>query len=643
MHRLCLYKALVILVFCGLLPLLALPRRAHAQFSDIQVFNVAQEDMDGDGRIDRTIIDCAIITPNDRVIVYDGGRNMVESQDWETATDFADDTWIFDIGGQGENSTATLVIDFDQAGDEVVAQIYDPTVAGRRVQYNVSGISASVFNPVVPTMTIRALGDWLLPDGALNYNLMWTIDGPAANREQATRFPQWFMQDGNPDAEGQAQDRDRDGIPEFLWVTLLAPVPLSEGFPRSSAQVNSGERRPAALKNVVFWPLFNRPDDPVGQNYFDTPLYIEIDWEVGLIGATAFRGYPNEHGYHVNSLVPIDRDEVNELNFENPMAYYDLAGDRDGLPELFVRMIHYAQDDPYYLPDAPLRTPLQMVQYSWQQNDADSLYWDYKLDVAGRNPITTSVQLGDAEIIQVPHADLPRWVMEQTWAFGTFVATEDGPSYRSSEGLYEWSTLEGLFSYWGLITGKSLAGAQEYLESEIRPLAGSEEVQRRYLAGRSNESPESLYYSILAGYRAEYAEMNGRAELYFSPVDDRLHLVGATRGVYNIGDNQRIEYRNRDKDLYLDAWQYFVGARIEAQLYQTETHLIHSDRSSVTLLAADVPFELFRTQPPANTDEWSKLSAQLAEQQGDIPLRDLAALQAKFDGPGITITDATLR
>lgn len=608
----------------------------------VQIFSVTQEDRNGDGQPDITEIRCSIVTPNDRVLVYDGGRNMRRSDRWEQAADFSDDTWVFDIGGNGGSNQATLIIVFSTEGGDSLARIYDQTNANP-IQYEASGNSVQVITPPYPSLIIRARGPWLNPDGSLNYNLTWQFDGPAANREQAARLPDWFALNGDPDLEGESRDADQDGVPEFLWSTLLAKVPFSEGFPRTGAAVNSGRQRPADIKNIVFWPLLNRPDNPQGRNYFDTPLFVGIDWQTGLITTFSFLGYPIEEGYHINSLGVLQRNRLNVLNFENPMAYYDLAEDRDGFPELFIRTVYMPPGSPLYVSGGPTATPLTMIQYSWNQRNHPALLWDYKVDIAGANEISDTVRLGDMTIKQVPHAELPGWVWRQRWGFATFIAFESGDGYFSSEGLYEWSTMEGVQSYGGISAGSLLAGPQDYTSSDIRDIPLSDQRQRTYLTGRSVQPPADLYHSILTGFRGEYGDINGPINLYFSPIDRRLHLLGVSHGVYNAGNNRRVEYHNLDADPYIDSWRVFAGNQLVAELHQSREFLIYGGDDQVQLWETYAPWALFRTRPPANHQEWNALGDQLTEHARDIAGDDLVAMARQFDEPALAISNAAMR
>ena len=610
----------------------AAARGAADPVPDVRVLALQQQDLDGDGNPDLATIDCSIATPHDRVLVYDSAGDMRSSTTWEGATDFANDTWIFDIGGRRGDGQATLIIAFATEQGKTTARIYTGSTTDGIVRYSVQDKRVRVVEPAHAALTIEAQGGWLTRGGALNYNLDWYYSGAPPNadlQDVARRYPGYFVLNGTRTYEGQVRDIGQDGIPDFLWTTLIAPLWEGEGVPRTGIQVNSGGHRPSEPTHAIFWPLLNRPDDSSGSNYFDTPLALRIDWSSGDILGLGFSGYPIEDGYHVNSTSRLHGGRENVLSFENPMAYYDLARDRDGLPELFIRFAFTPPGDPYYTGRGPTKTPIQMVQYSWNQQEVKDLRWSYKVDVAGVNPIETTVRLGELAIQQVPHEALPGWVMAHPWAFGTFVAYESGEGYRSSEGLYEWSTLEGVDRY--LATGFDDMGY--FNDSAAR--------QRAYITGADPRSPADLYTGMRSGFRGEYANLNGPVALYFSPVDARLHLVGATRGVYNVDNNRRVEYRNLGGE-GIDSWRLYAGDRAVSHLVQAPDFLLYGSEQEVRLRRSTVPRELFRAQPPTDHDEFVALGAQIRANGRAFSADDLEAMFTQFGGAELRISNASL-
>src|SRR5262245_26744913 len=89
-----LFATLLVLQLCFAWP-------AYADEEGVTIFSVTQQDLNGDGRPDLTIIDCAFATAHDRIYVVDQGGDMRASTNWREATDFRNDVWLYDIGARG--------------------------------------------------------------------------------------------------------------------------------------------------------------------------------------------------------------------------------------------------------------------------------------------------------------------------------------------------------------------------------------------------------------------------------------------------------------------------------------------------------------------------------------------------------------
>ena len=120
------------------------------------------------------------------------------------------------------------------------------------------------------------------------------------------------------------------------------------------------------------------------------------------------------------------------------MAYYDLANDQDGNPELHIRVAYYPRiddrcgnhlynslgtDQIFVEPDE--RAGLELGLQAWA--GGNSRCFDERSAVW-----TVSCQHW------CHTTNLPNWVINNTWEWQTFVARENGP-YQSSEGIYDWS------------------------------------------------------------------------------------------------------------------------------------------------------------------------------------------------------------
>ena len=107
----------------------------------IQVFGIAQQDLNGDAQPDVTLIDCAFATAHDRVLVYDQNGDMPVGGQWEQVTDFQDDVWVFDAGADG---SAQLIVDFNVEGGKYTALIYDDIDGDGQVGYAVDGKQVTI-------------------------------------------------------------------------------------------------------------------------------------------------------------------------------------------------------------------------------------------------------------------------------------------------------------------------------------------------------------------------------------------------------------------------------------------------------------------------------------------------------------------
>lgn len=592
---------------------------AYAAFDDgVQVSRVTQQDLDGDGTPDLTLIDCSFATPTDRVLIYDRGADMQPGNDWQKVTDFANDTWLFDARADG---SAQLIIAFEHREDSITASLYTDQDNDGAVAYEFRAFGQLFIRepPLRPPLIITAKGDWLRADGTLNWNLLFQSDGRAA--------PLIFLPDvlpistdGRPDMDLEFKDADDDGIPEYGLTRLLAPSPLEWSTPRTRLVVNVGRHRPIPNEGNIFWPLLSTRFS--GSNYFDGYPLIQMDWNTARIIDIGFPGYPIEQGYHVYTTQYFEKGRTNYADFENPMSYYDLANDKDGLPELHIRLV-YAGDHDIHRTNNPL--PYEEVRWSWNQTNVRELLWDYKLGLAGRYPITTTVQFPDFAYLSVPFEELPTWVISKPWDYATFVARE-GSTERSSEGIYHWGAVEGL-------------GVEGY----------------QYLMGELEVEIKDTFKDLSKGWRGDLApELNEQPAVYLSSVDKKLHLRKARQGIWNVIDGiSTVHYANLDDDPYIDQWTYTTqvqGTRrtepitITRQLDVNHSHLLYVDSTDTVIIrAAPSSPSVFETLPPTNNREWYAVKAAIDDHGRNFEPGDFRAMMGQFAGPETQILGAILR
>lgn len=621
----------VILVLLPLLFWAMSPPPARAQEPGLRIFQVSQEDLNDDGRPDLTIIDCSFYTSHDRILVYDGAGDMRYSDDWSQATDFRDDTWIFDAGADGR---AKLIIQFSTTADGVQADVYDDEDGDGQVSYVVRSGRATVTESRFPALRITSVPNWTRPDGGLNYNFSIVQYGPLlAEEAESSLLAPYIKRGSNPVSEWLSVDADGDGIPEYYLFRLLATVPKGLAVERAGLLSNEGRVLPKPSSAAVFWPWLGRDPNDSRQNYFATAPTIDYDWGQARVRQAGSVGYPVERGFHINSLRYMLPNVRYVPDFENMMAYYDLANDHDTFPELHIRHRYYEPDDAYGEKVSPA---LNEIRYSWNQLNQPGLDWDYKLGLAGRHLITSTVAYGDFSLAIVPYEELPRWVTSNTWDFATFVARE-GQGYSSSEGIYEWAPIEE--------KGDDVVNADEAATAgSKRPSAYD------YVQGITAEPPRDKFRSIRSGLRGEYSFKYGiRPYLYYSPVDRKLHLLKAEGGIWNVDDNTEVRYANLNGGEYLDQWTYIQritgpqAITITQQLNVAGSHLLYSGGDEVVIREARAAPSLFETLPPTNNDEWQALGKKLGSGGNSFRPGDFKDMMRQFAGPEATITRAALR
>ncbi len=618
---------LVAFILCcaGLLLALALPA-ARAQ-DGIPIFAVRQYDLNGDGRPDMIAVDCAFASPYDRILIFDRAGDMGTGTDVRAVADFRDDVWIFDVGA---DQTAQLILMFAREGGRQVAYLYDDRDGDGIVSYRARpGYVEVTESP----WHVRAVADpdWFLPDGRINPRLQFQIDGYILHYlewGEAAPAPEWARReavtDGMVDWDIEVVDADGDGIADYQLQRLLRPSPKDVHIFRATLYVNRRPRPAAPYPNALFWPLLVPKHNVREYNYFDHHPAVSVDWSPARIDQVGILGYPTEQGYHINSRAPWKKGAVNYANFENPMAYYDLAGDADGRPELMVRLEVFAERDPSFSTEAwflgGFPWPIIQVDYPWDQNNDGR--WDYQLSLAGFHPVTTVVEFPDFAVQTVPYEALPNWVTEREWAVATFVVAETG-AYWGSEGMLEWEVNRG------------------FHDGRLVEPSG---LRNLYMTGLTDEPPMENYAEIRRGMRGECATDGvGRPVLYWSLVDRRLHLFRAQGGLWNVDGRATVRYADRDGDGYLDQWQYDAGDGTVRQLNLGRGYLLYAGGGEVLLKRVDVSPAALTVSPPRNRAEWEQLRRALEARPAPLPADDVKGMLAQFDGSEVRIEGAAVR
>ena len=622
------WSALATLLIGAILPA---PGPVYADSAPV-VHQVRQQDIDNDGQPDLAIIEASFATEHDLIYVADQGDDMAWSANWRSATDFLNDIWLYDIGG---DSTIQLIVVFTNENGRAAGYLYDDRDGDGQVSHERNGTTVEILESPYWTSRIVSESDWLLSDGRINLAVNIELDGP--HRPMLDRMPQdyvdeWLQHDGSVDISFE-QATDADGIATYAITRLEADSPPGEGFQRT--RINSNDRRtPVSPHDVAFFPFLAIPPDRqeptyARLRYFDLPPNIHVDWEHGKVDSVVLDGYPIGHGWHANDDQYAIRGQMNDVSFESPQAYYDLANENDAFPELHIRLFTRPPRDPnmYFLPGMTT-IPWQVVRYDWRLlPDPGRLVWDFKVGVAGNHMIDSLVRLGDTSFRMVPFNELPWWVTERDWKLTTFVARE-GDGYDSSEGIYEWEP----------DAGADPIRAPDRFVFEARDAAFG------YMLGTREEKPDAYFQTTYPGFRAE-RRFSGpdRPYLYFSPVDKKFHLRGAEAGIWTIDDSRSIRYSDLDGDGYLDRWQYLEDGEVRRELIRLARHLLYTDDHQISLKAVDVAHSILETVPPRNEEEWREQSQFLQANLPSFAPEDFTAMFDQVPGRTWRVRGGTMR
>jgi len=556
------------------------------------------------------VLTCTFATERDLIRIYDRNGNLVQDLDWRENLDFESDVWLFDVGADG---IANLVIDFYRDGSNVIADLFDDQTGDGQVAYSDQQGQITILESKVPTVRFIAQEGWWTDVGKVNYALTVLVDGDRWATFSAELYNKYLSSDGQVDVRIEVHDLDQDGRPDFEFrhppdLGVLSPELERWSGMATHIMVNWMDSE-YSVSNYVLWPHLGGYSDPLKQYGHSAPP-IQMAWTESKIAAigefVASRG--GESNCFIYTSIPLVREQINEADFENPFCFYDLAGDRDGVPEMQVRTEYWPPRNPRFVGG---RFPLAMewIRYSWDQ-DNDGL-WDYGLGLAGRHAIESTITLGDLTIRSIGYADYPWWVTERNWDAAVFVDTE-GRGSRSSEGIY---------------------AAQV-------PVA----VIQNYLTGFSADSSQNLDEMTPQEWRVEYTfDLHAQPLLYYSPVDRKLHLLGARQGLWKINDDQSIRYDDLDGDQYVDLWTFFQNDRLLRQLITSSDYMIVATPGNITIKQHIVRSALFHTVPPRNQEEWHVLGQRMEDDQHTFTPGDFEAMIAQFDEPVTRIEGVTLR
>lgn len=590
-----------------------------------QISSFVQRDTNGDGQPDQAEIHCRCYSADDRIVVDDPAGDMKPADNADQGTDMKNDLWLFDVGNRG---SFQIAVQFNDANNQLTADVYQDEDADGKVAVGTVSGHPAVTEPGYPVVHVHSLDGYWQRDGRMAPNLDLTVDGRLLATFGGEKYTEYMSNDGQPDVIIRVRG-PHDGDPRsYDWRNVETPVPSTSAIFRSSLTVREHGQEPA------FAPIF--PWYVLGATYGSVSQYqgaskptvplvgtegrpygivkppgqsfppIQVDWNAGKIRflGEIVASRASSDNWFTYSIYKIQPGKLNNPDFESPFAFYNLAGDDSAAPDMEVRVERAKPGDAFVNSNWQGR-PYQQIRYSWEQRSGQD--WSFKLGLLGQKTIDTTVKFPDFSLNTIPYDQLPTWVTANTWDIATFVAVER-ERYSSTEGIYEWDP-----------TG---------------------DLRDNYYSGASDQPP--ALDSIADGLRGEYTtHLDAQPWLYLSPVDGRLHLAGADSGVYQQDETHRVIYQNLTGGQYIDAWLGYDNDQLASQLYQLPNGLLFAANNTVSLLDATIAQESFRTLPPTNHTEWTKIGQRLSTIR-PIQAGDLQAMYTQFPGKQTVIKNATV-
>ena len=565
-----------VLLLITALAVLATPRAARADGNIVPVVSVTTQHLDA--TVTRTTIIAAYATAHDLVEVYNYVPVQV-SADWRLATSMDNATWIFEPGG----GVPRLAIFFTIEAGVHVARVYDDQLAEGAVPVTIKNNHVRLGHPLHWTLKAQTRQPWMQPDGrpATQLQIQGAFSLPHEDDAMSILAHRWHGQDA---WDFQMVDPTGSGVPEYTVLQLHPQLALTAAAPHTQLDLNVANYRVGPFTKSIFWPYLGTDDIGV-RSWFDHRPPLSMNWSSGQLRdfGSIIPDLEPENGMQIFSETALLDNQVNDLDFENPFAYYRFDPGHTGFPNLIVRHFYYPTGDEH-LEVGGTPNPAEFVRYSWGNGDG---LIQFKLGLLGRHDTTTTLKLGSFSVNTLDYSTLPTWVVSHLWDFETFVASELG-GYRTSEGIYDWDYVYGDF-LWAFGDAASL--------------------------------PLNSYSAITLGMRGEYRVLPSTpVQLYVDAVDQRLHLLGAQYGVWAVDAQQAINTASLDGQT-VGEWTRNVDGVPSEALYAVPGALLYTHGDALTIQ---------RDVPPATVDT-------LAPPTGEVSLNALRQ-QVPVDPPSVAAT-----
>jgi hypothetical protein len=553
------------------------------------------------------------------------------SEPWWKWGNASTDAYLF---SWSEDRLIDLIVDFSVENNKPVARLYAPTTIQVRESISIRQGSYSMDPLQKPHLEIRAGRNTWIENGKPVFELTGREANPTT---------------GEVDWEIRVEEAE-PGVPE--WITRISARPDDPEFgdPLFGATVRADESVEFEMAEPLIptWPYLSGPDSE-GHWGRIQPIYfshetrtIEQNWT----------GFHIAGMYQINSLTMPP-----ETNFESPFAFYRFDDSAGRHANLVVRSDIWPAGDRSGPP--PYHQQRTAVRMTWTERQYDQ--WRYSITVNGQHAHEDSVMIGDTEIIAVPFDEYPRWITSRDWPAVSFVEAIDGEG--GSEGIYEYSVEDNypVFEYVGGL--RPIPPVDPMVVPELMSPLTVEDLEHDPLATLHSpylDFPAIHPLRLSEGFRGEFSlDYEGRPELYVSPVDNRVHLLNADEGIWNLGDGQVLRWTSSGDDPHVNSWwleyvstyESFVidevavaspGRPTETlDLFEDAGFILYSSENSVELRTLNDSLNYDKVPIPDNEAKWNdfvRVSEGLEEEPRDP--HDLANWISHLDGESMTVSGA---
>lgn len=533
-----------------------------------------------------------------------------QTRPWWTWGNTESDAYLFSFGGDG--------------GVDIVLDFWPVTGRPTIIQATMYHLSGDARHGI--TLTPEVLEGYRLPPGvdpALAVQPTrggWFVSGKPNFNLETRRFVRY--DDYLQEFHGRVS-MSRPGEPAWALSQLMNDRNPHLGYPRFNATIRADPSVPYELADPLMptWPYFS-----VTPSVFHWGPNRPIVYELSTGHLTQYwGGFHIAGSYQFNSLsLPPHTD------FEAPFAFYRFDPDAGRYANLVMRSDVWPAVSPFG--PAITGVPRTAVRMTWTARDP--ALWRYSLTVLGNHEMRERVNVGGLQVRAVSYDDFPTWVAEKPWKVVTFVESTLGQ--RGSEGIYDYTVEDNYpVSYW----------AEGLLEQEPgsfkAPLIAARTIGPGHLA---------------VGLRGEYgAVYNRKPALYLSPIDNRVHLLHAEGGLWNLGGGAVLRYGNLDEDAHLDAWwrervpvrsarARALGGTLDEALYKVDNLLLHYTKGTLTLQEGALPDSVGVPPLPTDREAWDAfLKGTTRVETGARDPFDLRSWLVAFPGETLELTGARVR